>query len=76
MRDAMNRGMKRYDLYGANLGRTSDYKSKFGPEAVPNYSAIRRSTRARVLSEVRNQLPIARAREQLSSASMFARFRV
>lgn len=76
MRDAMSRGMKRYDLYGANLGRTSDYKSKFGPEAVPNYSAIRRSTRARVLSEVRDQLPIARAREQLSSASMFARFRV
>lgn len=72
MRDAMDRGMKRYDLYGANLGRTSDYKSKFGPEAVPNYSAMRRSTRAKLLSGMRSQLPIARARKQLRSASAFA----
>lgn len=69
MRDAMDRGMARYDLYGANLGRTGDYKSKFGPDLVPNYSAVRRSTRARVLSGMRSQLPIARAREQLSAAS-------
>lgn len=72
MQDAMDRGMKRYDLYGANLGRTSDYKSKFGPEAVPNYSAMRRSTRAKLLSEMRNQLPVAQARQQLSSASALA----
>lgn len=72
MRDAMDRGMERYDLYGANLGRTGDYKSKFGPDLVPNYSAIRRSPRAKVLSEMRSQLPITRARKQLSTASALA----
>lgn len=77
MRDTMDRGVERYDLYGANLERTSNYKSKFGPKPVPNYSAMRRSTQAEVLSEIRNHLPlhgIVRARNRLSSAGVFTWF--
>lgn len=72
MCDAMDRGMKRYDLYGANIGRTSDYKSKFGPDPVPNYRAIRRTPRAAVLSGIRNRLPIAQTRKRLNGVGMLA----
>jgi hypothetical protein len=57
MQDAIDRGIKRYDLYGANIERTAKYKSKFGPDPTPYYSATRRSSRAAILSRIRDILP-------------------
>jgi hypothetical protein len=57
MQDAIDCGIERYDLYGANIERTATYKSKFGPDPISYYSAMRRSPRATLLSWLRNQFP-------------------
>lgn len=57
MRDAIDRGIERYDLYGANIERTAKYKSKFGPDPTPYYRATKRSPRAAILSRLRRTLP-------------------
>ena len=57
MRDAIDRDIERYDLYGANIARTAKYKSKFGPDPTPYYSATKQSPRAAILSRLRNTLP-------------------
>lgn len=53
MRDARERGITRYDLVGANLPRTARYKSKFGPEPVPYYGAMKRSPAVDLLAGLR-----------------------
>lgn len=58
MRDAMDRGIERYDLVGANTPRICRYKSKFGPDLVPYHGAIKRSSRGKVVSTVRRHLPV------------------
>lgn len=45
MQDARERGLKYYDLVGANMPRLCDYKSKFGPE-VRTYYVLERRTSA------------------------------
>lgn len=56
--DAMNRGLKRYDLVGANIPRLCRYKSKFAPELRMYHGARKRSRRASILSSLRRSLPI------------------
>lgn len=58
MRDAMDRGLARYDLVGANTQRICDYKSKFAPDLRAYYGARRRSRSARIFSTVKQSLPI------------------
>lgn len=45
MQDAMDRGIERFDLVGANKLGLSKYKSKFSPELVPHLG-LERGTRA------------------------------
>lgn len=58
MQDAMDRGLERYDLVGANTPRLSRYKSKFGAELRSYHGARKRSRRGRLLSTVRQSIPI------------------
>lgn len=58
MQDAMERGLERYDLVGANTPRLSRYKSKFGAELRAYHGARKRSRRGRLLSTVRQSIPI------------------
>lgn len=58
MRDAMDRGLERYDLVGANTPRLCAYKSKFAPELRTYYGARKRSRRGRLISTVRRSVPI------------------
>ncbi len=52
MRDAMNEGIPRYDLVGANERRLCGYKAKFNPELV-RYHSLERGTRMmNLLSDV------------------------
>ncbi len=44
MRDAMDEGIERYDLVGANERRLCSYKAKFNPELV-RYHSLERGTR-------------------------------
>ncbi|WP_227356791.1 lipid II:glycine glycyltransferase FemX [Haladaptatus salinisoli] len=57
MQEAESRGRSRYDLVGANLPRLCRYKSKFGPEPVPYYTAQRKTTRMRAVTGVYRRLP-------------------
>jgi len=56
MRDARDRGISRYDLVGANLPRTARYKSKFGPDPVPYYGAMKRVPAVDILTDLRQHV--------------------
>lgn len=58
MQDAKERGRTRYDLVGANTVRLSQYKSKFSPELCVYHGARKRSTKAKLVSNVRRSIPI------------------
>jgi len=58
MRDARERGVERYDLVGANLARTAQYKSKFGPDPRPYYGARKQAPGMDLLATLRQRLPI------------------
>lgn len=56
MRDAVDRGLTRYDLVGANKRRISAYKAKFAPH-LETYQEMERSTRPmRVATGLYNRL--------------------
>lgn len=57
--DASARGLRRYDLVGANDRRISRYKAKFNPEPVPYYVAQRRRPALKAATEILNRLPDA-----------------
>ena len=48
MQAAMDRGRSHFDLVGANLERTAEYKAKFAPELERYYRLERASTPARI----------------------------
>ncbi|MFC7009298.1 GNAT family N-acetyltransferase [Halalkalicoccus salilacus] len=53
MEDAKSRGIKRYDLVGANQRRICRYKSKFAPDLAAYHGARKRSTRAEAVNAAR-----------------------
>ncbi|WP_266077837.1 lipid II:glycine glycyltransferase FemX [Haladaptatus caseinilyticus] len=52
MRDAMDEGIPRYDLVGANERRLCGYKAKFNPELVRYYSLERGTRMMNLLTDV------------------------
>jgi hypothetical protein len=52
MTDAMDRGVERYDLVGANEERLCGYKAKFGPELRSHYSMEKGNAVTNALSSV------------------------
>ena len=58
IQDAMDRGLERYDLVGANTPRLCRYKAKFAPELRVYHGAKKRSRRAQLVSTVRRSMPI------------------
>ena len=54
MCDAKERGLKRYDLVGANTERICRYKSKFAPELVHYHGALWRTPTADLASSIRS----------------------
>ena len=58
IQDAMERGLSRYDLVGANTPRLCRYKAKFAPDLRVYHGARKRSRRAHLVSTVRRSMPI------------------
>lgn len=56
IRDAMERGLSRYDLVGANLRRLANYKAKFAPELEPYFEAVRSDLPMRALAAIYRRL--------------------
>ncbi|MFC4549536.1 MULTISPECIES: lipid II:glycine glycyltransferase FemX [Halorussus] len=56
MTDAMDRGVEKYDLVGANERRLCGYKAKFGPELESYYSLEKGTRMTNALSSVYKKL--------------------
>lgn len=56
IQDAHNRGFKRYDFEGANAWGISQYKSKFAPDLIPWYKAVRVTPQAKLALGLRKKL--------------------
>jgi hypothetical protein len=62
IRDAVDRGLARYDLVGAMLPRLCEYKAKFGADPEPVYLAERRTLPVKLASETYSRLETLRER--------------
>lgn len=56
IRDASDRGLRSYDLVGANNRRLCGYKAKFGPDLATYYSVQKGTRSMNVVSEVYRRL--------------------